>query len=476
MKSALIYCFTLVFFIIGIYAIVNAGSRLMPVDERPASSAATTQNQQSHTASKGPLENLAQPLSLLLLQIIVITTVARGMGILFSKIGQPAVVGEMLAGILLGPSLLGWLLPQAETFLFPTSSMGMLQLLSQVGVILFMFIVGMELDLESLRHQAHSAMFISHAGILVPFTLGAGLSLAIFPFVGSANVPFQAFALFMGVAMSITAFPVLARIIEQRGLSGSELGNLAIACAAVDDVTAWCVLALVLSISQGTGLIASALTVGLAVSFTLVMLLLIRPWLRRMIENKNHTQSSQKGFVANILIFTFASALFTEVIGIHALFGAFLAGVVLPSPKILRVPISEHLESFTAFLLPLFFAFTGLRTQIGLLNDWQDWLLCAVIIVVAIAGKLGGTSLAARFTGLGWYQSISIGTLMNTRGLMELIVINIGYDLGILSARVFVMMVLMALTTTLMTGPLLSILKRWQSRRALQISENKITA
>ncbi len=475
MKNALIYFFTLVFFIAGIYAIVNAGSRLMPVDEPPASSAALPQNQQSHTASKGPLENLVQPLSLLLLQIIVITAAARGLGMLFTKIGQPAVVGEMLAGILLGPSLLGWLLPQAESFLFPSSSMGTLQLLSQVGVILFMFIVGMELDLESMRHQAHSAMFISHAGILVPFTLGAGLSLAIFPFVGSANVPFQAFALFMGVAMSITAFPVLARIIEQRGLSGSDLGNLAIACAAVDDVTAWCLLALVLSISQGTGLIASALTFGLAISFTLVMLLVARPWLRRIIENKNHTQSGQKGFIANILIFAFASALFTEVIGIHALFGAFLAGVVLPSPKILRVPISEHLETFTAFLLPLFFAFTGLRTQIGLLNDWQDWLLCAAIIVVAIAGKLGGTSLAARFTGQSWYQSISIGALMNTRGLMELIVINIGYDLGILSARIFVMMVIMALVTTIMTGPCLAFLNYQTARQKSSATKNSIT-
>jgi Kef-type K+ transport system membrane component KefB len=346
--------------------------------------------------------------------------------------------------------------------------MGTLQLLSQVGVILFMFIVGMELDLDSLRHQAHSAMLISHAGILVPFILGTALSLFIFPLVGTANVPFQAFALFMGVAMSITAFPVLARIIEQRGLSGSALGNLAIACAAVDDVTAWCLLAVVLSISQAAGAMASALTVGLALSFTLVMLLLVRPWLYQTIKNQNLTQSRQKRFVANILIFAFASALFTEMIGIHALFGAFLAGVVLPPPKILRVSINEHLETFTAFLLPLFFAFTGLRTQIGLLNEWQGWMLCAAIIAVAIAGKFGGAALAARFTGLDWYQSISIGALMNTRGLMELIVINIGYDLGILSANVFVMMVLMALTTTIMAGPILSVLKLWHEQREIQ--------
>ena len=275
--------------------------------------------------------------------------------------------------------------------------------------------------------------------------------------------------------MSITAFPVLARIIEQRGLSGSDLGNLAIACAAVDDVTAWCLLALVLSISQAAGLAASAWTVGLAICFTLVMLLWVRPWLYRTIENQKLTASSQKGFVANILIFGFVSALFTETIGIHALFGAFLDGVALPPAKTLRVSVSEHLEAFTAFLLPLFFAFTGLRTQIGLLNDWQSWLLCIGIIAVAIAGKLGGASLAARSTGLSWHESLGIGALMNTRGLMELIAINIGYDLGILSARVFVMMVLMALTTTLMTGPVLSVLNHLKNRRALEITENKIT-
>jgi Kef-type K+ transport system membrane component KefB len=470
-KNTLIYCFVIVSFGIGIYVIVNAGSHLIPV---AASSAA--QNQQGHSASLGLLANLGQPLSLLLIQIIVITIAARGLGVLFTKIGQPAVIGEIIAGILLGPSLLGWLTPQAETFLFPTSSMGTLQLLSQVGVILFMFIVGTELNLDSIRHQAHSAMLISHAGILVPFILGTGFSLIIYPVAAPAGIPFHAFALFMGIAMSITAFPVLARIIEQRGLSGSDLGNLVIACAAVDDVTAWCLLAVVLSLAQSSGLIESALTVGLAVFFIFMMLFLVRPWLQRTIENKNPAELGKKGFVANILIFAFASALFTEAIGIHALFGAFLAGVTLPSPKTMRVPMSQHLETFTAFLLPLFFAFTGLRTQIGLLNDWQGWLLCIGIITVAIAGKFGGASLAARVTGLGWSESLGIGALMNTRGLMELIAINIGYDLGILSARVFVMMVLMALTTTMMTGPILSLLKRWESRRALQISENKITA
>jgi Kef-type K+ transport system membrane component KefB len=249
---------------------------------------------------------------------------------------------------------------------------------------------------------------------------------------------------------------------------------LVITCAAADDVTAWCLLAFVLSLAQSHGLMDSALTVGLAIFFTGLMLFLARPGLRRLLDRPNRTEAGNKGLIAGLLMMAFASALFTETIGIHALFGAFLAGVILPPTKILRLPLREHLETFTAFLLPLFFAFTGLRTQIGLLNDWQDWLLCLAIIVVAIVGKLGGSSLAARSTGVSWHDSLSIGALMNTRGLMELIVINIGYDLGILSARVFVMMVLMALTTTVMTGPILSLLKRWESRRAVQVSENEV--
>jgi len=479
-KTTLTYLVVIVVFSLGIYAIIQAGSRMIPVaasaneSGNAVSLTTQTQNPESPALGKSLFANLRQPLSLLLLQIIVITVAARGAGAIFTKIGQPAVVGEVFAGILLGPSLLGWLTPPVTSFLFPASSMGILQVLSQVGVILFMFSVGMELNLESLSHQAHSAILISHAGILAPFILGVGLSLGIYQLVAPEGVPFHAFALFMGIAMSITAFPVLARILEQRGLTGTRLGSLVITCAAADDVTAWCLLAFVLSLAQSHGLMDSALTVGLAIFFTGLMVFLARPGLRRLLEHPNRTETGNKGLIAGLLMMAFASALFTETIGIHALFGAFLAGVILPPPKILRLPLREHLETFTAFLLPLFFAFTGLRTQIGLLNDWQDWLLCLAIIAVAIAGKLGGSSLAARSTGLSWHESLSIGALMNTRGLMELIVINIGYDLGILSARVFVMMVLMALTTTVMTGPILSLLKRWESRRAVPMAENEI--
>lgn len=451
LRNALIYCLVVTLLGFGIYAIVQVGSQFLP-------QAAASSDRGSFVEGNTAPAPAAHPLSLLLLQIIVVTLAAHGLGRLATKMGQPAVIGEMLAGILLGPSLLGWLAPSVSSFVFPPSSLGTLQLLSQVGVILFMFLVGLELDLDSLRHQAHSATFISHAGILFPFVLGTALSLLIYPITAQQGIPFSGFALFMGVAMSITAFPVLARIIEQRGLSGSKLGNLVIACAAVDDVTAWCLLAVVVSIVKASGPMESILTIGLAVTFTVAMLFGVRPWLRRWMENTNGKVS-----LPYTLIFVFASALFTEAIGIHALFGAFLAGVVLHPPKTLFAKITESLGPFTSFLLPLFFAFTGLRTQVGLLGDAQGWLLCVTIIAVAITGKLGGTSLAARVTGLGWHESLSIGALMNTRGLMELIVINIGYDLGILSGRVFAMMVIMALTTTIMTGPTLSLLERWQS-------------
>jgi Kef-type K+ transport system membrane component KefB len=470
-KNILVYFVLIAVFGLGIYSVLALGSRfaagaprLSQTSARSGESSPGVQPEPTQTAPRGPAAQqpgrFQQPLTLLLMQVIVIIAAARGLGILFTRIGQPAVIGEMLAGILLGPSLLGWLAPRVEAFLFPPDSLGALQLLSQLGVILFMFLVGMELNVQSLRHSAHSAVLISHAGILAPFMLGAALSVFLYQSLAPAGVPFLAFALFMGIAMSITAFPVLARIIQQRGLTGSPLGSTAVACAAVDDVTAWCLLAVVLAIAQAQGLGRAALTIGLAVTFTVGMLFLVRPRLPALIARFGREESHQAGLIAGVLVFAFASALLTEAIGIHALFGAFLAGVVLPPQEKLGVPVRERLESFsTVFLLPLFFAFTGLRTQVGLLDSWQSWLLCGLIAIVAIAGKLGGTSLAARSTGMSWHDSLSIGALMNTRGLMELIALNIGYDLGILSAQSFTMMVIMALVTTIMTGPILSLLE-----------------
>ena len=366
-------------------------------------------------------------------------------------------MGEMVAGIVLGPSVLGLLYPQAMSFIFPESSLETLRLLSQIGVVLFMFVVGMELNVRHLRERGTAALMISHASIIVPFLLGAALSLFLFRDLAPPGTSFNAFALFIGVAMSITAFPVLARILEDRGMSQTHLGAIAITCAAVDDVTAWCILALVIALVKSTGIEITAITVVLTLIFAGVMIFLVRPQLGRVIKEPD-LQLNRRRLIPLILAFVMACALITETIGIHALFGAFVAGVVMPSSAEFRIFLKDKLEAFSSYaLLPLFFAFTGLRTQVGLLNDWHDWLVCALIILVAIAGKLGGSMLMSRWTGMSWSQSFSIGVLMNTRGLVELVVLNIGYDLGILSGRIFAMMVLMALVTTFMTGPLLAL-------------------
>ena len=455
-RNLLFYLVTLMIFGVGIYLALDYGARLDHV-VAPVT-ASTPVSLSETTAMMDRLRaGLQHSLGILLLQMIVIILAARSLGALFRRIGQPSVTGEIMAGILLGPSLLGLILPGAHQFLFPAESLGALKLFSQIGVILFMFVVGIELDLQHLRQKAQAAVLVSHASIVVPFFLGVGLSLFLYQELAPANISFNAFALFMGIAMSITAFPVLARIIEERGLGRSPLGALAIACAAVDDVTAWCILAIVVAIVKADGWGGAIQTIALALAFIAVMVMLVRPQAARIFQAEVGKETHSQGLVAGVLVFVFVSALFTEVIGIHSLFGAFLAGVVLPAQARLRSFLRERLETFSAaFLLPLFFAFTGLRTQIGLLDDWASWLLCAAIIGVAIVGKMGGSMLAARWTGMGWKDSFVVGTLMNTRGLIELIVLNIGYDLGILSPRIFTMMVIMALVTTFMTGPILS--------------------
>ncbi|SHM21993.1 Kef-type K+ transport system, membrane component KefB [Chitinophaga jiangningensis] len=403
------------------------------------------------------LENFRHPLSLLLLQIVVIMFVARLFGKLANMVKQPAVVGEIIAGVLLGPSLLGWIAPSFSGFLFPTESMKTLQFLSQIGLAFFMFIVGMEVDLSKIRNKAHDAVMISHASIVVPFFLGVGLAYFIFEAFAPANVSFLAFALFMGIAMSITAFPVLARIVQERKLTGTPLGTLAITCAAADDITAWCILAVVVAIAQATGLVMAAITIGLAILFVAVMLLLVRPWLKNFITRQLQTNNEKTA--AGAVFFTLLiSGWIAEVIGIHALFGAFLAGAIMPVQETVRKLFTDKVEDVSVMiLLPIFFVFTGLRTHIGLLSQGHLWAAFGMIMLVAVGGKFGGSAVTARLMGQTWRQSISIGALMNTRGLMELIVLNIGYDLGILSPEIFAMLVLMALATTFMTGPLLDL-------------------
>ena len=450
------YFLLVAIFIAGVWIILVAGSKLHPTS--PVATQAPPA--QAPTALTGVLwENFRTPLSILLMQIIVILIFAGLFRKLFRWMAQPPVMGEMVAGIVLGPSVLGLLFPQVMAFLFPPASLETLRLLSQIGVVLFMFGVGMELNIQHLRERGTSAVMISHASIVIPFLLGTALSIFLYRDLASPGTSFHAFALFIGVAMSITAFPVLARILEDRKLTHTHLGAIAITCAAVDDVTAWCILALVIALVKATGVELSALTIILTLSFAGAMFFLVRPQLARVIKEPD-SEVHRRRLIPLILAFLLVCALITETIGIHALFGAFLAGVVMPSSTEFRVFVKDKLEAFGTYaLLPLFFVFTGLRTQVGLLTEWYDWLMCGVIILVAIAGKLGGSMLMARWTGMSWSQSFAIGTLMNTRGLVELVVLNIGYDLGILSGRIFAMMVLMALVTTFMTGPLLSLVR-----------------
>ena len=447
------YLLLLLLFVGGVWLLLVAGARLHPA----AVDAAQASTDSSFTQLLW--ENLRNPLSILLTQIIVILVVAGLFRRLFRGIKQPPVMGEMLAGIVLGPSVLGLFFPQVMTFLFPAASLGTLRQLSQIGVVIFMFIVGMELNLRHLREKATAAVMISHASIILPFLLGTALALFLYNDLAPPETSFNAFALFIGVAMSITAFPVLARILEDRGLSQTDLGSIALTCAAVDDATAWCILALVIALVKATGVGISAITIVLTLVFVLLMLLVVRPRFAQVLKGPDLRQHWRR-LIPIILAFLLACALITETIGVHALFGAFIAGVVMPDSTEFRIYLKDKLEAFGAYaLLPLFFAFTGLRTEIGLLTGWYDWALCGLIILVAIAGKLGGSMLMSRLTGMNWSRSFAIGVLMNTRGLVELVVLNIGYDLGILSGRIFAMMVLMALVTTFMTGPLLSLVK-----------------
>lgn len=407
------------------------------------------------------LGNVKHPLSILLIQVIVIMLASRFFSWLAGAIRQPAVVGEVVAGICLGPSLLGWLAPDVFGFLFPAQGLSSLQFLSQIGLTFFMFVIGMELDTHQVKTKAHDAIMISHISIVFPFFLGITLSYFLFDRFAPANVSFLAFSLFMGIAMSITAFPVLARIVQERKLGGTPLGILAITCAAADDVTAWCILAVVVAIVKASGLWSAAVTIVLALVFVVVMIRWVKPWLQRTEQRLSAKGGGDKSVISLIFLVLLASACIAEIIGIHALFGAFLAGVIMPDKVEIKHKLTDKVEDISVLvLLPIFFAFTGLRTHIGLLSQGHLWTVFGLVMLVAVGGKLGGSTITAKLVGQSWTDALAIGALMNTRGLMELIVLNIGYDLGILSPEIFAILVLMALATTFMTGPLLDLVDR----------------
>jgi Kef-type K+ transport system membrane component KefB len=397
-----------------------------------------------------------------LLAIAVIVIAARAGGYAFERwLGQPPVMGEIVSGLVLGPSVLGAISSDAYQFLLPTDAAPHLGIIAKIGVVLFMFLVGLELDHRLLKGSSHATLAISHASIVLPFVLGSALALVLYPRYSNASVSFTTFALFVGVSLSVTAFPVLARILTDRRVQGTPLGVTAIACAAVDDVTAWCLLALVSGIatSQLSGVYVTLCVVAL---YVLAMVFLARPLFSRLAAR----EEKRAGPVSlNVLALVFAAVLLssvaTEAMGIHALFGAFLVGAILPHEGRLAEQLRARLEDVVVvLLLPVFFAFTGMRTEIGLVSTASDWLMCLAIIAVATLGKFGGTVLAARFARLGWREASALGILMNTRGLMELIVLNVGLDMGVLTPTLFTMMVLMALATTLSTTPVFNLITR----------------
>lgn len=467
------YGLALLVFALGIWLTLEQGRKLessTPAVAIPAASAGSVAGVEPSASLLENLgENLQDPLPRLFVQLILIILAARLCGALAGMVRQPAVVGEMIAGILLGPSLLGWAWPDCFHFVFPANSLGSLRLFSQIGVCLFMFVVGMELELPQLKQQARTAVLVSQASILIPFLLGMACALYLFPAFAGPATTFPAFALFIGVSMSITAFPVLARILAERGLTKSPLGVTALICAAMNDVSAWCILALVVAIAKARSMASAEFSIALVVLFVVVMLWWVKPRLPRWLDRMAPAGILPgNGVMAGVVAFVFASALATDVMGIHALFGSFLAGVVMPARNGFREFLRLRLEHFSSvFLLPLFFAFVGLRTQVGLLSDTNGWLICAGLIAIATLGKLGGAMFTARLTGVSWVDSFALGALMNTRGLVELIALNIGYDLGILSPRIFTMLVIMALVTTCMTGPLLTFSEYLRGRKRL---------
>ncbi|WP_297182305.1 cation:proton antiporter [uncultured Phocaeicola sp.] len=472
-KNYFIYLMMLLIFGGLIYTAIMGGERFLHLSSvEPA-----TVGDDAFTMFKTILlDNLEHPFSILLIQIIVVLIAVRIFASAFRYIGQPGVIGEIMAGIVLGPSVLGSLYPEFFGFLFQPDSLTNLELISQLGLVLFMFVIGMEVDFGVLKNKINETLVISHAGILVPFFLGTLASYWVYEEYASRQTAFLPFALFIGISMSITAFPVLARIIQERNMTRKPVGILTIASAANDDVTAWCLLAVVIAITKAGTLGGALYTVLLTFVYIAVMFVIVRPFLKKIGTLYSNKEVINKTFVSFIFLVLIVSAAITEILGIHALFGAFMAGVVMPSNFGFRKVMMEKVEDIAlVFFLPLFFAFTGLRTQIGLINTPELWCVCLLLITVAVVGKFGGCAVASRLVGESWKDSFTIGTLMNTRGLMELVALNIGYELGVLPPSIFVILIIMALVTTFMTTPLLNLVEwGFAAREQKKILQRKL--
>ncbi|RYZ77501.1 MAG: cation:proton antiporter [Proteobacteria bacterium] len=390
------------------------------------------------------------------LTLLIVVSVARFFGLLFRKMGQPSVMGEVLGGIVLGPSVLGAVAPQFSGAAFNPEALAFLKTIAEIGIVLYLFVMGLEIDLPRLRKSARSAVSVSLISIVLPFLFGFLLSYKIHGLYAPPGIAPTAFGLFVGVSLSITAFPVLARILSDSPLHRTSLGDLALTCAAIDDIVAWCLVAVITGILSSS-LSGAGMTIALTVVYIALMMLVVKPLVASLLPKlEKEAERLPQALLAVAVLGALASAAVTDLIGIHAFFGAFLFGAVIPHDSLIAREIPERLQDFVAILfLPAFFALTGLKTQLGLLATTADWMICLAIIGLAIAGKFGGAFAGAKFAGKTNREASILGILMNTRGLVELIVLNIGLQVGILTPTLFTMLVIMALVTTFMTGPLL---------------------
>lgn len=457
LKNILFYTIMILLFGSLIYLVIQQGeSRQIDIS---ASNTNNTQTLEDGFSSFKHIvnEHITSSFGLLLLQIIIILIACKIVGWLMKKIGQPVVIGEILAGILLGPSVLGHISPETLQSLFPAESLSNINILSQFGLILFMYTIGMELDMGVVKKKLQETILISHIATIIPFFLGILVAYYIYDNYAYNDTPFISFALFIGIAMSITAFPVLARIIQERKLTRTHLGSVALASAASGDITAWCLLAVVVAISQVGNMYSATYNILFSAAYVSIMFLVIKPLLKMLGDLYHNKEVIGKALVSLMFLLLLISAYITEILGLHALFGAFIVGLVMPENLRFRKIMTEKVEDVAlALFLPLFFASTGLRTEIGLLDSSEMWSLCGIFILVAVVSKFGSTIISARFAGENWKDSFSLGAMMNTRGLMELVVLSIGYEMRILPPTIFVMLVLMTLVTTCMTTPLLS--------------------
>lgn len=392
--------------------------------------------------------------SQIFIQLIVILLVVQAFGYLCQRIGQPRVVGEILAGLALGPTLLGAILPRVEMAIFPVSAFPILQTLGDLGLVLYMFSLGTHIDTHVMLKQGRKATIVSLSGVLLPLVLGGAFAFFLYPQFAGSKASLASFMLLVGTAMSITAFPVLARLLEERRMLATSMGVLALLCAAIDDVIGWCLLAFVIAFIHATGAASVATTIALLGLFIAVILYVVCP----LLSFVDRRLQSKPLLVALTMILLLASAYATSAIGIHPVFGAFMMGIILPRRTVF-VELVKSIDQVNALLfLPLYFVYNGLRTHIGLIDSPALWLLCALVLLLACLGKLLGGTLSLKALGESWRESLALGTLMNTRGLVELIVLNIGLDLGVISPTFFAILVIMAVVTTMMAPPLLAIL------------------